>query len=151
MRYINLFLDHTSCLDKKICTSLKSYGEEGTMKFAHTFANDVLIITPEGDSLDATDALMFKTKVFDLVSRNDHVKVIFNLGDLQFIDSSGLGAFLSILRTINSQGGMLKLAGLNKQIRTMFELVSMHKIFEIYPTIEDALNSFPPKTASKNL
>lgn len=124
---------------------------EATMNLAHVMTNDILIITPEGDSLDATDAPMFKTKVLDLVSNKESAKVVLDLQNLQFIDSSGIGSFLSILRTLNSRSGKLKLAGLNKQIRTMFELVSMHKIFEIYPTTEDALNSFPPKPASKNL
>ena len=69
-------------------------------------------------------------------------KVIFDLSQLLFVDSSGLGAFLSALRTLNTQGGDLKLCGMTKQVRVLFELVRMHRIFEIFNTQEEALRAF---------
>ena len=101
-----------------------------------------LIITPERESLDAHDAPEFKEKVIDLIEANSLIRVVFDLHQMQFIDSSGLGSFLSVLRVLHSHGGELKLACMNKPVRTMFELVSMHKIFEIFNTKEDAIRSF---------
>lgn len=125
--------------------------KEEAMNIAHATQNDILIVTPEGDCLDATEAPVFKEKVLNLISNTENRKVLLDLHNLQFIDSSGLGSLLSILRVLNSRSGKLKLSGMNKQIRTMFELVSMHKIFDIHMTAEDAIQSFPPKKAFKNL
>lgn len=120
--------------------------EEELMEIQHEKKGNVMVITPEGESLDAKDAPDFKDKVIDLIYTNDSEAVVLNLSHLNFVDSSGLGSFLSILRLLHSRGGELKLAGMNKSVRTMFELVSMHKIFEIFETPEDAVKSFAPQS-----
>ncbi len=117
--------------------------QEEIMEIRQERENNVIVITPEGESLDARDAQDFKDKVIDVIYANDADNVVLNLSHLNFVDSSGLGSFLSILRLLHSRGGELKLAGMNKSIRTMFELVSMHKIFEIYETTHEAVKSFP--------
>ena len=66
-------------------------------------------------------------------------KVIFDLAELRFVDSSGLGAFLSSLRQLNATGGDLKLCGMTKPVRALFELVRMHKIFDICGTKDEAI------------
>ena len=116
-------------------------GEE-EMKLDHKKEQDVLIITPDGANLDARDAPEFKKQVIDLIVNNSARHVIIDLHQLQFIDSSGLGSFLSVMKTLNTQGGDLKLSCMNSPIRTMFELVAMHKIFEIFNTNEEAIRSF---------
>lgn len=116
--------------------------DEEIMELSHRIQDQVLIVTPEGGSLDAKDAPTFKEKVVNLISNNDFQRVVFDLQNLHFIDSSGLGSFLSVLRILHTRGGELKLARMNKPIRTMFELVSMHKIFEIFNTTDDAVRSF---------
>lgn len=121
----------------------KKYIQEGKqMEFDHAKQDGVLIITPTGESLDAHAAPEFKEKVINLIQTNAMNNVVFDLHQLQFIDSSGLGSFLSVLRVLHSSGGELKLACMNKPVRTMFELVSMHKIFEIFNTKEEAVKSF---------
>lgn len=112
------------------------------MEFSHHVQDNILIITPQGENLDAKNAPIFKEGVLNLVRSTGINKLIFDLSHLQFIDSSGLGTFLSIQRSLNTQGGTLKLAHLNKSIRTMFEIVSMHRIFDIFPNIEEAVKSF---------
>jgi anti-anti-sigma factor len=116
--------------------------KEESMEIMHTTENGVLVITPQTESLDANDAREFKEKVIELIASNDKQKVVFDLQFLQFIDSSGLGTLLSVLRILHSKGGELKLARMSKPIRTMFELVSMHKIFEIFNSTEEAVRSF---------
>lgn len=116
--------------------------DEVPMNFSHQQQDDILTITLESPSLDAKEAPTFKQEIIDLIADNNANHVIMNLQKLNFIDSSGLGSFLSILRQLNSRGGDLKMAGMNKSIRTVFELVCMHKIFEIYNTPEDAVKSY---------
>lgn len=131
-----------------LCIFKRYIYKEDAMNIEHSLMNDILIIVPGWDSLDAKDAPAFKEMVIDLISSYDVNQVVLDLYGLNFIDSSGLGCFLSILRVLNSRGGRLKLAGMNKTIRTMFELVSMHKIFEIFNTKEQAIQSFQSKIST---
>lgn len=116
--------------------------KEVPMEFSHTTQDNILVVMPTGPSLDAREARDFKDRVVSLINESNSHSIVIDMRNLQFIDSSGLGTFLSILKTLHVQGGELKLANLNKPIRTIFELVSMHKIFEIYNTTEEAVLSF---------
>ncbi len=118
------------------------YFREGKMNINHKTNGKVLVITPDGECLDAKEAVEFKEKVVELINNNNMNGVVFDLDRVQFIDSSGMGSLLSVLRLLNTRGGDLKLSRMNKQIRTMFELVKMHKIFEIYNSTEEAVVSF---------
>lgn len=112
------------------------------MEFSHYIKDQILVITPQETILDATNSPSFKESVLNLIQTAGLVKLVFDLSHLQFIDSSGLGCFLSIQRNLATQSGVLKLAQLNKPIRTMFEIVSMHRIFDIFPNVEEAIQSF---------
>ena len=68
--------------------------------------------------------------------------MVLDLSRLRFVDSSGMGAMLSCLRQLSAKGGDLKLCGMSKQVRGLFELVRMHRIFEIYGTREEAVHAF---------
>lgn len=112
------------------------------MELEHTKMDNLLILIPQVESLDARDARDFKEKAIDIISNNNAQQVIISLRQIQFIDSSGLGSFLAILKNLHTSGGELKLTEMNKPIRTIFELVSMHKIFEIFNSLDDAIQSF---------
>ena len=77
----------------------------GTMNIVHNKHNRILIITPQGESLDAKYAPSFKQNVMELIANQNSQQVLFDLHQLQFIDSSGLGCFLSFLKLSNTQGG----------------------------------------------
>jgi len=115
---------------------------EVKMNLTHTLKDNILIITPEFENLDTKNAGDFKEQVIDLISSYGNQKVIFDLHQLQFVDSSGLGSFLSILKVLNKQGGDLKLSGLNRSTRATLEVVSLHKIFEVFAGTEEAIRSF---------
>jgi len=80
----------------------------------------------------------------EISPRQAHSKMVFDLSQLRFIDSSGLGAFLSCLRQLSTKGGELKLCGLSNQVYQTFELVRMHRIFDIYSTKSEAVQAFQP-------
>lgn len=103
-------------------------------------AGDVAIATLLVDELDASNAGDLKRDAGPLLDA--HPRVVFNLSRLRFVDSSGLGAFLSCLRKVNARGGDLKLCGLSKNVRAVFELVRMHRVFEIHEACEDAVRAF---------
>ena len=102
--------------------------------------NDVTVITLNGDLLDAANVSEFKREMNPVLTSEYHV--VFDMNQIQFVDSSGVGAILSCLRTLNSQGGDLKICSLTKPVRALFELVRMHKIFDIFNTREEAIVAF---------
>ncbi|HUA18840.1 MAG TPA: STAS domain-containing protein [Bryobacteraceae bacterium] len=94
------------------------------------------------DELDASNSNEFKRDIAPVIQAQ--TKLVLDLSQLRFVDSSGLGAMLSCLRQLSAKGGDLKLCSMSKQVRALFELVRMHRIFDIYPTREEAVHAFQP-------
>lgn len=101
---------------------------------------DVVVVTLPGDKLDASNANDLKQAIVPMIETNG--KVVFDLARLQFVDSSGLGAILSCLRLLNGAGGDLKLCGMQRPVRSLFELVRMHRVFDIAESREAAVQAF---------
>lgn len=101
---------------------------------------DTVVVSLPGESLDASNASAFKRAIAPLIEA--HSRGGFDLCHLRFVDSSGLGALLSCLRQLNAAGGDLKLCGMSRPVRTLFELVRMHRIFEIFNAKEQAVRAF---------
>ena len=108
---------------------------------------DAKVVSVEGQALDASNAKDFKASMAPLIVSG--AKLVLDLGRLRFVDSSGLGAILSCLRQLNSMQGQLKLSGMAKPVRALFELVRMHRVFEIFNTSEEALRSFGVEAPEK--
>jgi anti-sigma B factor antagonist len=106
-----------------------------------TTDSNITIMTLLGDVLDASNAKDFRRVASPVLERSK--KVVFDLSGLQFVDSSGLGAILSCLRQLNASGGDLKLCGMTKPVRALFELVRMHRLFDIFNTKEEAVRAYP--------
>jgi anti-sigma B factor antagonist len=108
---------------------------------------DVAVAAMPVDELDASNAAEFKRDIAPLLEAN--AKLVLDLSRLRFVDSSGLGAFISCLRRLNARGGDLKLCGMSKQVRAVFELVRMHRVFDILSSKEDAVHAFERVPASR--
>ena len=89
------------------------------------------------ENLDAGNVKAFREAVQSITSAREIV--LLDMGALNFIDSSGLGALLSCLRTMNGKGGQLRLFSMNKPVKALFELVRMHRIFTIYNSRVEAI------------
>jgi anti-sigma B factor antagonist len=99
--------------------------------------SNAAIIEVQSESLDAGNVKAFKEAMQPVLDA--HGAVLIDLGPVGFVDSSGLGALLSCLRAMNNRNGQLKIYGMAKPVRALFELVRMHRIFAIYNTREEAL------------
>jgi anti-sigma B factor antagonist len=101
---------------------------------------DVGVVMLPVEELDASNAAVFKRDMGPILDAR--TKVALDLTMLRFVDSSGLGAFLSCLRKLNAKGGDLKLFGMSKAVRGVFELVRMQRIFQICATRDEAVGAF---------
>lgn len=109
------------------------------MHLATTCVGKATIVRfPEG-SLDASNTKAARDALTPLLA--EPCDLVFDLGGLQFVDSSGLGVLLSCLRQQSSTGGTLRLFGLTKPVRALFELVRMHRVFDLYNTEDEAIRS----------
>jgi len=102
--------------------------------------NKVKVVSIDVHALDASNSKDLKAKMAPLIVPGS--QVLLNLGKLKFVDSSGLGSILHCLRQLESMNGELKLCCMTKPVRSIFELVRMHRVFEIHLTEEEALRSF---------
>ena len=110
------------------------------MKMTVEKIGDVAVVELQGERLDASIAEEFKRDVAPLLEANS--QVLFDLSHLQFVDSAGIGAILSCLRRLSAAGGDLKLFGVSKPVRGVFEITRMHRIFDIFGAKEEAVRAF---------
>ena len=100
-------------------------------------SNEVKVMQPSG-RLDVTTAADFRRQVNDIASAaNPPKQLVVDLQEISFMDSSGLGALVSALKSIRNSNGEMVICGANDQVQMLLELTSMTKIFKIYPTINE--------------
>ncbi|WP_372574090.1 STAS domain-containing protein [Ruegeria jejuensis] len=109
------------------------------MSLSSTVAGDARIITVSVDRIDAAMAIQFKedmrTQTADATGR-----VILDLSEVEFIDSSGLGAIVASMKQLG-EGCQLDLAGLTPIVEKVFRLTRMDTIFNLFPTLDAALSA----------
>lgn len=101
---------------------------------------DVSLGTVESKVLDAGTTAAFKEAMKPLLQ--DGAKIVLDLSKVEFIDSSGLGALVSSLRQAHGMNAEIKLFGLRKPVRALFELVRMHRVFEVFNSSAEAISSY---------
>ena len=91
--------------------------------------NDVLVVDVEGQ-LIVGNRQELKQKVLEEL-QNGQLKFVVDFEKTGYIDSSGLGVLVSLSKKIREQGGELRLANLNEDLRTLFELTKLDTLFHI--------------------
>ncbi len=103
-------------------------------------AGDVLVIEVEGQ-LIVGNRQELKQKVLDALEAGSK-KFLIDFTRTGYIDSSGLGVLVSLSKKIRDEGGDLRLAGLNEDLRTLFELTKLDTLFAITDSAAEALAAF---------
>jgi anti-sigma B factor antagonist len=84
----------------------------------------------------------------DLLSKG-HKQILLNLGDVHYIDSSGLGTLVSSFTSVRKQGGELKLLNLTNKVSDLMQITKLYTVFDIANDEASALKSFGQTTAAK--
>ena len=74
--------------------------------------------------------------------KNGGKKILLNLGDVNYIDSSGIGELVSSFTTVSNQGGSLRLLNLTKKIQELLAITKLLTVFQVYDSEQAALSSF---------
>ena len=103
-------------------------------------AGGVVVIGVDGQ-LIVSNRHELKERVAEAVDFGTR-KILVDFTDTGYIDSSGLGALVSLAKKLREAGGELRLAGLNADLRTLFELTKLDTLFTITASADEALKSF---------
>jgi len=76
------------------------------------------------------------------MAREGHKKILLNLGDASYIDSSGLGVLVSAFATLTNQGGQLKLLNVIARVKDLLLITKLYTVFEVFDDEGSALRSF---------
>ncbi|MGH9742813.1 MAG: STAS domain-containing protein [Candidatus Acidiferrum sp.] len=71
-----------------------------------------------------------------------HIRIVLNLADVDYIDSSGIGELVSAYTTAKGRGGELKLLHLTKKVHDLLQLTKLYTVFDVYTDEGTALRSF---------
>ncbi len=101
---------------------------------------DVAVLTVNQDYMDASNAAEVKQDILRQLNGRTHA--ILDLSRVTFVDSAGLSGLLACLQQVAQTGGDLKLCGITDEVRVLFDLIKMQRLFEIFDSTEQAALSF---------
>jgi anti-sigma B factor antagonist len=113
-----------------------------SLEIRETDREGIAILAMKG-RLTVGEASLIRERVNDLLTKGKN-NVIFDLGGVDYIDSTGLGSMVICFTTLKKAGGALKLLSLNKRNIELLLLTKLHTIFEVFSDEQDAVNSFFP-------
>jgi len=100
---------------------------------------DLLVVTPLEKRLDASSAVDFKGKIVDWINAGNN-RIVLDLSQVDFVDSSGLGVIVSCLKTLGGSGDLM-ICGIKETVMSLFQLTRMNRVFQIFPSQAEALKA----------
>lgn len=85
--------------------------------------------------------VILRDTIRNLLARGEK-KILLNLGDVTYIDSSGIGELVSSFTTTTNQGGQLKLLNLTKKVQDLLQITKLLTVFEVFTNEAEALQSY---------
>jgi anti-sigma B factor antagonist len=104
--------------------------------------NNVIVV--KFNDIDRFNALIVepvKEQLKSLFNKPD-TRLALNLEGIRFIDSSGFGVFLSIMKTANNSHGQFKICNIRPEVMELFKLLQLHNVFDLYDSQEECVKNF---------
>ncbi len=112
-----------------------------SVKMTTRQVGDVTVIDAAGRITLGEGASAFRDTVRDLANKGDK-KILLNLSEVSYIDSSGIGEMVSGFTTVTNHGGQLKLLGLSKRVKDLLQITKLYTVFEVFDDEAAAVRSF---------
>jgi len=109
---------------------------------------DVVVLEVSGRITVGEGNIMLREMVRDVANKGS-TKIVLNLSEVNYVDSSGVGELVKSLTTIRSRGGELKLANLNKRVHDLLQMTRLSKVFDIQKDEASAVASFRGHSSSE--
>ena len=112
-----------------------------SVKLTTRQVGDVTVIDVAGRITLGEGSSVLRDAMRDLVSKNQK-KILLNLGEVSYIDSSGIGELVSGFTTVTNSGGALKLLNLNKRVKDLLQITKLYTVFDVHEDEAGAIRSF---------
>jgi anti-sigma B factor antagonist len=112
-----------------------------SVKISHRQVGDVTVVDAAGRITLGEGASIFRDMIRDLAAKGNK-KILINLNEVSYIDSSGIGEMVSSFTTVTNHGGQLKLLGLTKRVKDLLQITKLYTVFEVFDDESSAIRSF---------
>ncbi|HLJ86288.1 MAG TPA: STAS domain-containing protein [Candidatus Angelobacter sp.] len=112
-----------------------------SLKSNNRQVDGITIVDMSGRITLGEGSVVLRETVKDLVEKGRN-KILLNLGDVTYIDSSGIGELVSAFTTVNNKEGKLKLLNLTKKVKDLLQITKLYTVFEIHDDEASAVQSF---------
>jgi anti-sigma B factor antagonist len=112
-----------------------------TMKASTRQIDGVTIVDLSGRITLGEGSVILRDTVRDLIGKGNK-RILLNLGDVNYIDSSGIGELVSAFTTVRNQGGELKLLNLTKKVHDLLQITKLYTVFDVKDDETSAVKAF---------
>jgi len=112
-----------------------------SVKLNTRHVGDVTVLDVSGRITLGEGSSALRDALRDQVSKGNR-KILLNLGDVTYIDSSGIGELVSGFTTVANSGGTLKLLGLTKRVKDLLQITKLYTVFDVHEDEAHAVRSF---------
>ena len=102
---------------------------------------DVSVVDVAGRITLGEGSSALRDTLRDMITKNQK-KILLNLGEVNYIDSSGNGELVSGFTTVTNSGGQLKLLNLNKRVKDLLQITKLYTVFDVHEDEAGAIRSF---------
>ncbi len=118
-----------------------------SLKFDIRHVDNVAIVDLSGRLTMGEAAGMLRETIKEMIAE-DQKHIVLNLGEVTYVDSSGLGELVGAFATVSNRGGRLKLLNLQKRIQELMQVTKLLTVFDVYDDEGKAVRSFKTQAAS---
>ena len=112
-----------------------------SVKLTSRQVGDVTVLDAAGRITLGEGASAFRDAIRDFAAKGNK-KLLLNLSDVSYIDSSGIGEMVSGFTTVTNNGGQLKLVGLSKRVKDLLQITKLYTVFDVHEEEAHAVRSF---------
>ncbi|MGC2744377.1 MAG: STAS domain-containing protein [Candidatus Angelobacter sp.] len=112
-----------------------------SMKATNRQVDGVAIVDMSGRITLGEGSVVLRDTIRDLIGKGSK-KILLNLGDVTYIDSSGIGELVSAFTAVRREGGELKLLNLTKKVHDLLQITKLYTVFDIKDDEATAIKSF---------
>ena len=112
-----------------------------SMKISTRQVDGVTVVDCSGRITLGEGSVTLRETVTQLLSKNQK-KILLNLAEVNYIDSSGIGELVSAFTTVRNQGGDLKLLNLTKKVHDLLQITKLYTVFDVQDDEAAAVKSF---------
>jgi anti-sigma B factor antagonist len=111
------------------------------MKVSNRQVDGVTVVDMSGRITLGEGSVVLRDTIRDLIGKGQK-KILLNLGDVTYIDSSGIGELVSAFTAVRREGGELKLLNLTKKVHDLLQITKLYTVFDIKDDEAAAIQSF---------